>query len=359
MTIRTIALNFLFTFSILISNVLAEPGAGNWLRLHPRVASAIIWDSGEPKSYDQWSDEQKQALEIAYSKLTQWQRRGTQDENPLDLSVIPENVAKWKERLNMNGQWAPHISKSDAWDLYLASVAQSLAFESEKSTQGSLDRISNPGLEILFDSRRMFYPSQKGAVYRFSRNLTGDITPAPATVAYRFLKKNNLIGSSPKATIENLLEWTRNHLEHFVGDQSYANALKIWQYPGWPPLYSVLKGTVSKDDPKKAIAHYTAGCWGTVGFLISVLRTVNIPVALKEVCAENTHAAAHFTEENIFLTHGDDPYNQISRKKPRFPISHLLYSEKKWRETFERDDTTACKSVGGAPEKAANAFQQK
>jgi hypothetical protein len=57
--------------------------------------------------------------------------------------------------------------------------------------------------------------------------------------------------------------------------------------------------------------HRTAGCWGTVGFMRSVLRAANIPV-VREACGG--HACVGFPTEGLHMSHGDDPYNMLVKR---------------------------------------------
>lgn len=342
-------LNFLATHSEAQADV-AIPRIETWLNDHPRITSAINWEGYGPSvKFVSWTATQKQELYQAFEKVWLWQDRYTsQNENPLQLEMVPENLNPAKT--NPQAPWEVRISKKDAWGLYLSSVAQSLAFELKNEMKWSLGQLSDFGLEIVLSSSRMFFSSNKGEIYRFSTNITGYAVPAPATFTYAFLKKNQLLASDQTQTIERLLQWCRQHLEHFAGPHTMGNALEIWQYPGWPPIQKVISGTVALNDPHKERIHYTGGCWGTVAFLINVLRSVNIPVELKEVCSDMTHAAAHFVEQGLYLSHGDDPYNQISRRQPQFPIKKLLFPRNQWASWFENGGVLACQKLGKTPE---------
>ena len=60
------------------------------------------------------------------------------------------------------------------------------------------------------------------------------------------------------------------------------------------------------------VRHYTAGCHGTVGLLLSVLRAANIPTRPRSVSNDTfTHATMLFLSEDLALSHGDDPYSQM------------------------------------------------
>jgi hypothetical protein len=102
------------------------------------------------------------------------------------------------------------------------------------------------------------------------------------------------------------------------------------------------------------------GCWGTTGFLIAVLRAVNVPVRLVvskglrgqgKSCA---HAQPFFMSERLFMSHGDDPYSQLVRSQDA-PVSvlvpKLLLDEQTYGAWFGEslDPYARCASVGRQP----------
>ena len=66
-----------------------------------------------------------------------------------------------------------------------------------------------------------------------------------------------------------------------------------------------------------------------------MLRAVNIPVQPVWVCG---HELAHFMTENLYLDHGDDPYN-ANVKNSNSPILSLLIDEATYTAWFTSDLT--------------------
>ena len=81
---------------------------------------------------------------------------------------------------------------------------------------------------------------------------------------YDFLDKEKLIGMTRWGTIGRLLGWCRDELTHFDGEDTPENYEKHWQYQGYPPVERIFSGT---NHPDLGFQHYTAGCFGTTGFL--------------------------------------------------------------------------------------------
>ena len=65
---------------------------------------------------------------------------------------------------------------------------------------------------------------------------------------------------------------------------------------------------------------------GTTGFLRALLRTVNIPVKL---VTNAGHAPPWFMADARFHSHGDDPYNALTRCTPPYPAGLLLIDQVK------------------------------
>ncbi|MBN9222383.1 MAG: hypothetical protein J0I79_30975 [Mesorhizobium sp.] len=113
----------------------------------------------------------------------------------------------------------------------------------------------------------------------------------------------------------------------------------------------IISGTVAAGR-NQPLHHITEGCWGTTAFLTAMLRTVNIPVA-REVVYENpksrkiSHATPHFLSEDLYLSHGDDPYSLLVRLRPSLTASQLLIDRQLFRQWFESGDPA--NNVGRQP----------
>jgi len=170
-------------------------------------------------------------------------------------------------------------------------------------------------------------------------SLHGAVLPSPPVPTYRFLKMNNLIANDRYHTIGRVLNWCRENLVHYAYGSTTKNMEDQWQYRGWPPVSRIISGT-PYTGYQEDIRHRTAGCHGTTGFLRAILRTVNIPV--KKIQVETTtsiHATPAFLSENMYLTHGDDPYSPRAKCTPPYPAEELLVNQDKFDEWLGPDLT--------------------
>src|SRR5262249_50893808 len=100
---------------------------------------------------------------------------------------------------------------------------------------------------------------------------------------------------------------------------------------GKPPVSRIIEGTVVTDpalpdDWQINPRHWTTGCGGTTDFMTTIFKAVNIPVYRAHV--GGSHLAPWFVSENLYLSHGDDPYGQdIKSDAPSsmIPINKATY----------------------------------
>jgi len=222
------------------------------------------------------------------------------------------------------------LAHTDAWAYYKASVARSLAAEIGMELRWSVTGYTAQELAQLFDSREMFLWNTEHEGYRIDL-VHGDITPAPPAFSWKFIRSNGLTGDSRFATLARVIDWCRANLKHFGGGADAANMEDIWQYRGRPPMVRVLTGTVVGRHPESGIGCWTAGCWGTVGLLRALLRAVNIPVKL--VITAN-HAQPWFMADSMYLSHGDDPYNGLTKATPPIPAEEILIDQTTFNAWF-------------------------
>ena len=150
----------------------------------------------------------------------------------------------------------------------------------------------------------------------------GRVIPAPPDKALEFVRDKALIGTTKLQTIGKALEWAR-HLWHYRGGLDTLTFEATWQYRGPAPVTRTINTTVDTGsiiDPNAR--HLTAGCHGTSGFLNSVLRAVNIPVASD---TKDGHSLTRFLTDGVYLSHADDPY--IESDIYGMAASALLLSE--------------------------------
>ena len=307
-----------------------------FLRENPRVAAAMTWlgTDNRAKPYDEWPQALKDKLVLAIGKLTGGGGTGLPD-------VLVNQVAGVLED---DAYPITVASKEDAEDFYVANIAQSLILEMEGGLPWSLEDLSIRELELLLGSRSFF--ERYGSVSRVSGyKVYGTVSPAPPELVREFIAYNDLIGSSRYETIVRALDWAR-HMHHHCGPYTTQVFESHWHERGAAPLARKLAGTVRKGipvycpTPDTEVHHHTAGCHGTNHFLIHLLRAVNIPAAY---VTRTGHATPSFPSEALYLSHGDDPYNGLTKAIPPFPrpfpISEILIDEGAFREWFGEPNT--------------------
>jgi len=292
-----------------------------------KVASCLSWDK--------WPASAQEALVLAFVRTVDWYNNGmTNYAGPLppDPPPNPNQFGFSQTGLESN------LDPNDAFAIYIGHVAVSLAAEIYQWVPWGLhDYFGNvQALHTLIDGDLLF-----------NRNLTNglvfpvvlDATPGNAINTFKFLKTNNLIGTTRLDTIGRVLDWARNNLEHFDGPFSPQNFFYNWQYWGYPPVSRVIQGTPNLNPQWQGTIlasphHWTAGCPGTSAFLAWVLRVVNIPVKPVGVAG---HTAPWFISEDFFLSHGDDPYNALS--KANYPATYLLITRDDYEVWFGPNNT--------------------
>lgn len=298
----------------------------DWLAKNPRIANAVQFEkmiTTTPTSvpYMQWAASEQADLATAFRNIELGQS--------ITLADPPANIAPADNAYSLT-----IISASDAWQLYYAHVANSLYLEINKNLWWSLKDYNDNQVASILNSTSFF----RLVSFSWMNNVPGyGITtftsgigsgygvalPSPPQVVRKFLTDNSIVTSNKVSTISNLLQWCRVNLSHFFGGFGSANFNRIWQYSGVPPVSRMISGTIDPDNYPTEKLHWTAGCWGTSGFLKDVLRTVNIPVDCINIGADKTiHCTTFFSSENLYLSHGDDPYSKLC--EGTFDISELL-----------------------------------
>lgn len=283
-----------------------------WLRAHPSIAASIVWEGpGTAELWVRWSSRMQDELEEAFQLALAGGSVLVKDVPPNLVSLADDETP------------TTILAQEDAWAYYRASVGLGLALEVDRQLPWTLlEGYTLPALTELFDSRAMFRWNGPKHGYEI-KAVFGRIVPAPPARSLAFLRSVQLIGATRLETIARVLDWC-GRLTHFSGYAEAANMEAHWQYRGVPPMSRVLTGTVNSGYPSRGIRHYTAGCWGTVGFLRALLRAANIPVKLTSAAG---HAMPWFVADGRHLSHGDDPYNQFVTHPPRVPAAALLIDE--------------------------------
>jgi hypothetical protein len=316
------------------------------------IAQSISWvfpNLSDPNAMElfwpQWPATAKDEFVQVFHNTVAWYKSGMTTYPGVMPPDPPPNPA---QAAYMNGTiFFPPLDKDSVWNIYLGHVALTLAAEIYQWVPWGLHSYDNNSLFRLLSLTASFancnneYPNAFCAL--------NEATPGNAISTFQFLKSNFLIGTTTVQTIGNLLNWARNNLWHFNGLWSPQNFYYNWQYWGYPPVSRVIAGTPDLDPQyppyNTTLHHWTAGCDGTTSFLIWVLKAVNIPV---EAVAVAGHTAPHFVAEDLYLTHGDDPYNSVSNAG--YSATLLLISHADYQELFPPANfTVADRNVGRRP----------
>ena len=313
------------------------PDVDAWLTAHPAIRNAIIWEAPcGTQAYPGWNAPMKAALANAFKMAWNFASVMTVDPVP-NLKTLADTDTVVQILL-----------QSDAWSMFLAYVAQSLAVEIGNRVGWSIAGYSSTGLAQLFDSRETFRWNAGQLGYEITFN-HGVALPCAPNMGYSLLY--SMIGGNRFSTIAGLLDWCRSNLRHFSGTWATANVYDQWQYRGFPPVLRMIQGTPTLSQPSLGVNHMTGGCWGTTGFLRALLRTVNIPVSLVTHCG---HAQPNFVEDGLYLSHGDDPYNQLTTAVPPMPISEILINQAQFDVWFGAGVPNAqqCHNMGRRPDRS-------
>ncbi len=319
-----------------------------WLTQNPSISQYVVWEKrvslgvSEPVPWPSWTNAQRDDLQknvVAYTNVIN--NGNLTDPDPLvDPPVNQETLAN-----NVFPQGV--LGTNDAWRLYVKTVAMSLAIELRQYVPWTIVSYEPRSLASLLDSRHMVSytwsgrppgglgvptPQAEGYVlisnsYDSTTHGTfapeiGRTVPAPPDKALKFIRDKALIGANKLDTISKTLEWSRR-LWHFRGSQDTQTFEATWQYRGPAPVTRTINTTIdtgSTVDPNAR--HLTAGCHGTSDFLMSVLRTINIPIDSNK---KSGHSLTRFMTEGLYLSHADDPY--LESDIYGFPASALLLSE--------------------------------
>ncbi len=312
----------------------------DWISANAKIRNAIKWEREPRETLDfaAWTEEMRNDLLRTYNLAKQhaW----------LFVPDPPENL----KLLDDDDFYDTRISPQDAWDIYIAYIAHSLAVEVKQWVSWSILDYDNDDLYHLFDSRAFFtckIDGDLGKNYSINYWTTGNATPGTPSLPWILLKHTTKIEDTPEETVGNLLQWCRENMVHFGGapsgrDYPTASHDCHWHYRGYAPVSRVILGTKRVYDNDELnvhlneteTRHFTAGCHGTNGFLRCVLRTVNIPVLYERYAH---HAIPYLPTIEMHLSHGDDPYNRNVRSAG-YPSSYLLMSDSDYDSVFTDQD---------------------
>jgi hypothetical protein len=281
----------------------------SWLRTRPAVAFHMTWnDAGRPAPYSAWPRGMPQRLWAIYDEL----RAG----RPGPVADPPPNA--WQVRAGEDPSALHTAFGADvAREMYLTAIAHSLLIDMERRVPWTLDDLNGDELDALLSSASMFWWNHNQQAYEISEFDHGWAVPASPVTAWTFLQQQRLLKSTRLDTVTAVVAWARD-LTPFNGPVSRENFFEHWGYEGDMPVARALAGTRYSGTAFRSVSgldlvrHYTAGCHGTVGLLLSVLRAANIPARPRTVSNDTfTHATILFLSEDLALSHGDDPYSPM------------------------------------------------
>ena len=270
----------------------------------------MTWnDAGQPAPYSAWPRGMAPRLWAIYDDL----RAG----RPGPVADPPPNA--WQVRAGDDPSAIHTAFRADvAREMYLTAMAHSLLIDVERRVPWTLGDLNGDELDALLSSASMFWWNQDQQAYEVSEFDHGWAVPASPVTAWRFLQEQRLLKATRLDTVTAVVAWARG-LTHFAGPVSRENFAEHWGYEGDMPVARALAGTRYSGVAFRSlpgfdqVRHYTAGCHGTVGLLLSVLRAANIPTRPRSVSNDTfTHATMLFLSEDLALSHGDDPYSQMA-----------------------------------------------
>ncbi len=340
-----------------------------------RISASIIWrlpgpEGGIPKSFSEWPARLKQQFEKKIGDVGKSEdfsplvllSPGTRNK-PAPVRLLPDvpQIAESQVTLDISENGFVHSMAFDpvlAREYYLTYLAHSLLIEMYKKTPWSLAGYSSEELNHVLDCQNMFVyscghttPDLAYRIQRWQPSLSifqGDATYGDPAIVYHFLTTHKLIGTTIRSTVGLLLGWCRTNLVHasfYGGDSGHsANIIDYypnWQYEGFAPVERVISGTTNPAIPEPRRCHFTAGCWGTSGFLRSLLQTINIPVrvlSFEITGALHSRPRIYLGNGGVgYLSHGDDPYDMFAYSTPPFPAGELLFGQESYDEWFGPD----------------------
>jgi hypothetical protein len=280
----------------------------DWLT-RMQLSSEVIWEEpqGTLRPHNTWTRDERNELTQLY-----WKARF---DEPIGFSEAPPEAAPAATGRASGTAYPRNL----AWRIFIGHIAQSIAVESARRVPWTLMALTPLERAVFFDSRSFFRPS--GSLYSPQVTTDGYLTHGDPVLTFRFLRGLGVLGPDSRTVIDTMLEWTHANMIHFLNNLDPANCVNHWGYSGYPPVAAVISGTRRTSDGE--FSHWSAGCWGLTAFVRAVLRTANIGVALN---VGGRHAQPHFLRDDVFLSHGDDPYTQTTYTTPPYPMSLLPIS---------------------------------
>lgn len=218
-----------------------------------RLAEAIVWDGPDgPLTYRSWSAERRR--DLARTLARGGGRPGTPAGAPSEGSSAT----------GFDG-WA--LAPDTAWTVYLRHVAHSLRLEAEHRLPWSLLSLTPDQLAVLLDGRELFHRRPEDGRYAYGP--AGAVADADPHTAYGFLRDQDLLRSSQEETTWAVAGWLRSR----VGS------------PREPPTPHEapdrLRTVADILEPADGGAPEIADCHELSGLMAALLRSVNVPAAVR------------------------------------------------------------------------------
>jgi hypothetical protein len=289
-----------------------------WLQLNPLVGVSIIWEEllsngyAYPNPYPFWPEWRKQELDQVFYSSYKWLESGLQTPFPIPPDPAFNQVPPTFSGSNIA------LSEHNAWLLYEATVAHSLALEIGGFVPWSILDYDADDLGGLFHSGAMFEADARTYDdFSFAGYWIGHVLGAYPKTSFQFFVDQDIIRPTHNSTIIRLLGWSGTHLRHYAdydGDTDGKTPMEVaymhWQYYGDAPVERMLAGTIR--DNTTEVASWTRGCSGTSHMYRSILRALNIPATTMWGWGEGIephldgHTVPVFPTIGKTLSHGDD-----------------------------------------------------
>ncbi len=307
--------------------------------------------NGQFLNYRDWSQSAKNDLGLAFERTILWYESGMNNYPGPLVQDPPPNLEAAAFAAGTHGVTV-YDDATVLWPLYVGRVALILAAEINAWVPWSIKTF-----EAMPDGNNMMTmllrTGQAGKGYWLNGTIvdagTGymdSITPTNSITIFKFLKQKNLLGNTPRQTIERVLNWSRWNQAHTFGPLGGAHLYHYFQHWGDPPMSRMLEGTYSTDnlptEYKVNKYNWTHGCYGTSDFLVRLLKAANIPA---DTILAGSHRSVSFLTEGMFLSHADDTYTSFF--KYNRPAGDLLIDKATFDAWFPANNNAFANSNVG------------
>lgn len=278
-----------------------------WLGAHPNIANALRYvGKNYYGAWSSWPKKLKGHLADRWEHMVDWYGTGMPAPAP---KPFPDPIPVAPVANTGYGSFV--MTMEHGRHVYLSHVANTLALEMTGKLPWSIADYSDDEAKQLLSSwmwLQYVEPPEAAVEGYYFEELNSPMTPGHVM---RFLTSNDLLGTTALDTVARFFGWCRILTHYFTEDDNPPDIHAFWG-PDVPPIPTsmVIKGTNYTGSDPPRFGHYTYGCAGTAALMRSVLRVVNIPVAI--VVPPCGHTMAQFPSIDRAMSHGDDPYDSIA-----------------------------------------------